>query len=138
MINYPPRIPERGTTFYYAISLAYEFRTEFRQSGALENAGPRETKFSLMTNPAVRSFSRGSPQILGIFDAQKSRREICPRVKWRRRRCWEPTLSACKLLILLISHFDRVRIPRLDPQGFSETHALFRNYGRATLKPANH
>jgi hypothetical protein len=46
-------------------------------------------------------------------------------VKWRRRRCRQLTLSACKLLILLGSHFDVVRIPRADPRYFSEVLFLF-------------
>ena len=100
--------------------MAYEFRTEFRQSGALENAGPRETKFSLMTNPAVRSFSQRSPQILAILSARNSRRELCPRAKWRRRRCWQPTLFPRKLLISLGTKFDEVRIPRVGPRYLSE------------------
>ena len=120
MINYPPRSPERGTTFYYAISLAYEFRTEFRQSGALENAGPRETKFSLMTNPAVRSISQRSPQILAILSARNSRRELCPRAKWRRERDWQATLSVINPLILLSQKFARVRIPRWNPNRCKE------------------
>ena len=100
--------------------------------------GLRETKIGPAAIAAVRSFSQGSPQIQGIFEAQISERDICPRAKWRRERCWKPTFSTRKLLILLSSHFHGVRIPRVDPQGFSETHALFRNYGRATLKPGNH
>ena len=100
--------------------MAYEFRTEFRQSGALENAGPRETKFSLMTNPAVRSFSQRSPQILAILSARNSRRELCPRAKWRRRRCWQPTLFPRKQLISLGTKFDEVRIPRVGPRYLSE------------------
>jgi hypothetical protein len=73
---------------------AYRRRTFSAQSGAFEKLGPRETKFGHMANPTVRSFSQRSPQILGIFEAQFSGRDICPRAKWRRERCWKPTLSA--------------------------------------------
>jgi len=69
---------------------------------------------------AVNSLASKSPQQLRIFTVRSWKREDFLGVKWRRRRCWEPTLSACKLLILLSSHFDRVRIPRVDPQGFSK------------------
>ena len=100
-------------------------RTVSAQSGALENIGLRETKFGLPAKLAVRSFSQRSPQILGIFEALNSGREICLRARWRRERCWEPTLSSCKLLILLSSHFDRVRIPRADPRCFAEVLFLF-------------
>lgn len=56
--------------------------------------GQREAKFGPAAVPAVRSFSQRSPQILGIFAALFSGREICPRAKWRRERCWKPTVSA--------------------------------------------
>ena len=56
--------------------------------------GPRETKFGLMSNPTVRSFSQESPQLLGIFDAAISGREICPGAEWRRERYWKPIVSA--------------------------------------------
>jgi len=105
--------------------MIYRRRTIFGQSGALENIWQRETKIDRPAIPAVGSFSQRSPQILGIFNAGISGRELCPRAKWRRRRCWEPTLSSCKLLILLSSHFDRVRIPRADPRCFSEMLFLF-------------
>ena len=62
--------------------------------------GPRETKFGPPAISAVRSFSNKSPQILGIFEAPTSGREICLRAKWRRERVWNPTVSACKSLIL--------------------------------------
>ena len=76
-------------------------RTVSAQSGGLENTGLRETKIGRAAIPAVRSFSQRSLQILGILGAQNSRRELCPRAKWRRRRCWQPTLfcgcrSVCK------------------------------------------
>jgi hypothetical protein len=100
------------------ISTAYRRRTFSGQSGGLENVGPRETKFGLMSNPTVRSFSQESPQLLGISAARLSGREICRRAKWRRRRCWQLTLSTRKLLILLDSHSDVVRIPRADPRNF--------------------
>jgi hypothetical protein len=60
----------------------------------MENIGLREIKIDPAAIPAVRSFSRGSPQILGILGAQLSERELCPRAKWRRERRWKPTLSA--------------------------------------------
>jgi hypothetical protein len=53
----------------HAISIIYYLRTFSGQSGALENKGPGETKFGLAAVSEVRSFSQGSPQILGIFDA---------------------------------------------------------------------
>ncbi len=67
-------------------SITYCRRTVFGQSGALENVGPRETKSDPPAVSAVRSFARRSPQILGVFDAGISGREICPRAKWRRER----------------------------------------------------
>jgi hypothetical protein len=70
------------------------------QSRALENTGRRETKFGLATIPAVRSFSRRSPQILGIFADGISGREICPVAEWRRERDWERTLSAGRIEVL--------------------------------------
>ena len=84
-----------------------------------------ETKIGPPAVSAVRSFSQRSPQILGILGAQLSKRELCPRAKWRKERCWEPTFSACKLLILLGSHFDLVRIPRAHTRHFSEVLFLF-------------
>jgi len=64
----------------------YRRRTFPAQSGALDNIGRRETKFCLATIPAVRSFSRRSPQILGVFAAETWAREICPRAKLRRKQ----------------------------------------------------
>ena len=52
----------------------------------MENTGQRETKICSPAISAVRSFSRGNLQILGIFGAQNSRREICRRAKWRLKR----------------------------------------------------
>ena len=100
--------------------MVYRHRTFPAQSGGLENIGQRETKNDRPAIPAVRSFSRGSLQILGILGAQLSDRELCPRAKWRRERCWKPTLSALKSLFLLRSHSRGVRIPRADPRCFSE------------------
>jgi len=57
----------------------YRRRTKCRQSGALENVRPRETKITPPAVSAVRSFAQRSPQILGIFGAGISGREICPR-----------------------------------------------------------
>ena len=74
--------------------MAYVHRTFFAQSGGLENTGLRETKIDPAAIPAVRSFSRRSPQILAILSAQLSERELCRGVKWRRKRRWKPTLSA--------------------------------------------
>jgi hypothetical protein len=71
-------------------------RTFSGQSGALENLALRETKFVPHPISAVRSFSQRSPQILGIFAAMFSEREICPRAKWRRESHWVRTLSAGK------------------------------------------
>ena len=68
------------------ISYAYRDRTFSGKSGASENTGQRETKFGLEAVLAVRSFSQGCPQMLGIFAALFSGREIFPRAKWRKRR----------------------------------------------------
>jgi hypothetical protein len=67
----------------------------------LENIRLREAKFGLAAIPAVRSFSQRSPQILEIFVAQISGRELCLGAKWRREQARNPTFSASKLLILL-------------------------------------
>ena len=100
--------------------MAYVHRTFFAQSGGLENTGLRETKIDPAAIPAVRSFSRRSPQILAILSAQLSERELCRGVKWRRRRCWQPTLFPRKQLISLGTKFDEVRIPRVGPRYLSE------------------
>jgi hypothetical protein len=100
-----------------AISTTYRRRTFSGQSGGLENVGPRETKFGLMANPTVRSFSQRSPQIQGIFDVRVSGREICRRAKWRRERVWNPTFSARKSLILLGWNLSTFRIPCGHPNG---------------------
>ena len=105
--------------------MLYRRRTFPAQSGALENIGRRETKFGLATIPAVRSFSRRSPQILGIFAAEIWGREICLRAKWRSERVWNPTVSGSKSLILLDLDFHKVPIPRADPRYFSEVRLLF-------------
>ena len=93
----------------------YVHRTFFAQSGGLETTGLRETKIDPTAIPAVRSFSRRSPQILAILSAQLSERELCRGVKWRRKRAWQPTLSGPKPLFLLGMEIRRVRIPRRDP-----------------------
>ena len=97
------------------ISIPYCRRTFFRQSGALENIWQRETKIGLAATQVVRRFSERSPQILGILGAQLSDRELCPRPKWRRRRCWQLTVSACNLLILLAPTIHKVRFPHGAP-----------------------
>jgi hypothetical protein len=68
----------------HAISMTYCRHTFSRQSGALENTGPRETKSGTAAVSADRSFAPISPRILGIFSARISGREICPSAKWRR------------------------------------------------------
>jgi len=89
--------------------MIYRRRTIFGQSGALENIWQRETKIGPAAIPGVRSFSQRSPQILGILSARNSRRELCPRAKWRREKCWQPTLSTGKLLILNTENFRRFK-----------------------------
>ena len=100
--------------------MAYVHRTFFAQSGGLENTGLRETKLDPTAIPAVRSFSRRSPQILAILSAQLSERELCRGVKWRRKRAWQTTLFPRKQLISLGTKFDEVRIPRVGPRYLSE------------------
>jgi hypothetical protein len=56
--------------------------------------GPRETRIGPPAVSTVRSFAERDPQILGIFDAQISGREICGRDEWRRETCWVRTLWA--------------------------------------------
>ncbi len=70
----------------YYISMAYRRRTFFGQSGALENVGLRERESGPTGVSEVRSFSQRSPQILGIFAARVSGREICLRAEWRTTR----------------------------------------------------
>ena len=106
--------------------MVYRHRTFPAQSGGLENIGQRETKIDRPAIPAVRSFSRGSPQILGILGAQKSRRELPRRVKWRRRRCWQLTVSAFNLLILLAPAIHKVRFPHGAPVVQFGLHAVRR------------
>ena len=65
------------------ISIGCRLRTFREQSGALENIGQRETKIAQAAMAAVRSFAPRSPRILGIFDTGISKRELCPRDKWR-------------------------------------------------------
>ena len=98
-----------------------------------------------MTNPAVRSFSQRSPQILGILSARNLRRELCPRAKWRRRRCWQTTLFRSKSLILLNAEFGWFRIPRRDPNCRNESirernsasipHLSSRQWSRSSCHP---
>jgi hypothetical protein len=40
------------------------------------------------------------PANMGIFEAQTSLREICLKAKWRRERCWKPTVSAERIAVL--------------------------------------
>ena len=79
-----------------SISMVCCHRTFSEQSGALENIALRETKFVPHPISALRSFSQRRPQILGIFSPGISDREFRPRAKWRRKRCWQLTLSACR------------------------------------------
>ena len=101
--------------------MAYVHRTFFAQSGGLENTGLRETKIDPTAIPAVRSFSRRSPQILAILSAQLSERELCRGVKWRRERVWNPTLSICNVLILLLSLSAEIRTPSASPSNLSKS-----------------
>lgn len=50
--------------------------TFFAKSGALENIGPRETKFSPFAISAVRSFLQRRPQVMGFSAPRSSEREI--------------------------------------------------------------
>jgi hypothetical protein len=72
-----------------------------------------------------QEFLAKKPANIGDFRDWNSGRRDLPRGHWRRRRYWQLTLSACKLLILMGSHFDAVRIPRANPRCFSEVLFLF-------------
>ena len=56
---------------------------------------------------------------IGDFERLQASGEFSAGKNWRRERCWKPTLSARKALILLGSVFSRIRIPLADPGGFS-------------------
>jgi hypothetical protein len=51
------------------------------------------------------------------LSARNSRRELCPRAKWRRKRAWQSTISPPNPLNLLLSDFEMVGIPDRHPTG---------------------